>query len=103
MIYQLRTYTVNSGMMDAWVELFNDSLVPMQNQYGISIDGMWVNEDQNQFIWIRSFNDAEDVKAKEAAFYASPEWNGIMGHARTHLARIRVETMTSVMKVPAGA
>ena len=79
MIYQLRTYTVNRGMMDAWVELFNDKLVPIQNQYGIGIDGMWVNEDQNQFIWIRSFNDAEDVKAKEAAFYASPEWNGNNG------------------------
>ena len=24
MIYQLRTYTVNRGMMDAWVDLFND-------------------------------------------------------------------------------
>ncbi len=103
MIYQLRTYTVNRGMMDAWVDLFNDKLVPIQNQYGISIDGMWVNEDQNQFIWIRSFNDPEDVKAKEAAFYASPEWNEIVDHARSHLARIHVDTMTSVMRVPAAA
>ena len=103
MIYQLRTYTVNRGMMDAWVDLFNDRLVPIQNQYGISIDGMWVNEDQNQFIWIRSFNDADDVKAKEEAFYSSPEWNSIMDRARSHLARIQVDTMTSVMRVPAGA
>lgn len=102
MIYQLRTYTVNRGMMDAWVEFFNDKLVSIQQQYGISIDGMWVNEDQNQFIWIRSFSDAEDVKAKEAAFYASPEWNSVMDAARSHLARIQVDTMTSVMKVPAA-
>ena len=103
MIYQLRTYTVNRGMMDDWVDLFNDKLVSIQNQYGINIDGMWVNEDQNQFIWIRSFNDADDVIAKEAAFYASPEWNEIMDHARSHLARIDVDTMSSVMRVPARA
>ncbi len=103
MIYQLRTYTVNRGMMDDWVDLFNDKLVPYQQQYGINIDGIWVNEAKDLFIWIRSFNDAEDVTAKEAAFYASPEWQGIMDHARSHLARIEVETMTSVMKVPAAA
>jgi hypothetical protein len=103
MIYQLRTYTVNRGMMDGWVDLFNDKLVPIQNQYGISIDGMWVNEAKDLFIWIRSFNDPEDVIVKEAAFYASPEWNEIVDHARSHLARIEVETMTNVMRVPAAA
>ena len=103
MIYQLRTYTVNRGMMDGWVDLFNDKLVPIQKQYGISTDGMWVNEAKDLFIWIRSFNDPEDVIAKEAAFYASPEWNEIVDHARSHLARIEVETMTNVMRVPAAA
>lgn len=102
MIYQLRTYTVNRGMMDAWVELFNDRLVGIQRQYGIAVDGMWVNAEANQFIWIRSFPNADEVAAREAAFYASPEWNAVMDHARSHLARIQVETMTSVMKVPAG-
>lgn len=103
MVYQLRIYTVNRGMMDAWVELFNDKLVGIQEKYGISIDGMWVNEDANQFIWIRSFPSAEEVTAREAAFYASPEWNAVMDHARSHLARLDVQTMTSVMKVPATA
>ena len=102
MIYQLRTYTVNRGMMDQWVELFNDKLVGIQRQYGIAIDEAWVNEDENVFIWIRSFADADDVTAKEAAFYASPEWNEIVDHARSHLARIQVETMNSVLKVAAG-
>ena len=102
MIYQLRTYTVNRGMMDDWVALFNDELVGIQRKYGIAVDGMWVNEDANQFIWIRSFPNADEVVTREAAFYASPEWNAVMDHARSHLARIQVETMTSVMKVPAG-
>ena len=64
MISQLRMYTVNRGMMDQWVKHFNEVLIPMQEKHGIKIDGTWVNEDNNQFIWKRSFADAEDVKAK---------------------------------------
>ena len=74
MIYQLRTYTVNKGMMDDWVSLFNDKIIGIQENCGIKVEAAWVNLDQNQFIWIRSFSDSEDVKVKEAAFYASPEY-----------------------------
>ena len=93
MISQLRTYTVNRGMMDQWVKLFAETLVPMQEKHGIRIDGIWTNEDQNQFVWIRSFNDAEDLAAKEKAFYGSDEWKGIVDHARSHLARVVVQQM----------
>lgn len=96
MISQLRQYTVNRGMMDQWVKHFTENLVPMQEKLGIKIDGMWVNEDKDQFIWIRSFQDAEDVKNKEAAFYASSEWQAVMEHTRNHLARLDVKTMESV-------
>ena len=96
MISQLRMYTVNRGMMDQWVKYFTENLVSMQEKYGIKIDGMWVNESKDQFIWIRSFADAEDVKAKEAAFYASPEWNAVVDTARSHLARLDVHTMEPV-------
>ena len=103
MLYQLRTYTINRGMMDAWVELFNDQLVGIQKKYGITVDGMWVNQDNNQFIWIRSFPSADEVASLEDAFYSSPEWQGVMDHARSHIARLEVQAMTSVMKVPAAA
>ena len=102
MISQIRTYTINRGMMDEWVSLFNDKLVGIMNQYGISVDAAWVNQDQNQFVWIRSFADADDIPVKEAAFYASPEWTSTMDHARSHIARIQVDTVNSVLKTPAS-
>ena len=98
MIYQLRTYTINRGMMEPWVSLFNDKLVGIMDQYGIGVDDAWVNEDQNQFIWTRSFADSDDIPVKEAAFYGSPEWNSVMDHARSHIARIQVDTVNSVLK-----
>ena len=102
MIYQLRTYTVNKGMMDDWVTLFNNKLVGMMADNGIKVEYAWVNLDKNQFIWSRSFASAEDVAVKEAAFYASAEWNALVDDARSHLARIHVEPMESVLKVPAS-
>ena len=101
MISQIRTYTINRGMMDQWVSLFNDKLVGIMNQYGIAVDDAWVNQDQTQFVWIRSFADADDIPVKEAAFYGSPEWNSIMDHARSHIARVQVETVDPVLKTPA--
>ena len=95
MISQLRTYTVNRGMMDQWVKLFAENLVPMQERQGIKVDGMWVNEDRNQFIWIRSFADAADLAAKEAAFYESDEWKAAVDHTRSHLAKVVVQPMAS--------
>ena len=102
MIYQLRTYTVNRDMMDRWVQHFNETLVGLMAKYGITVEGAWVNEDKNLFIWIRSFPNAGEVEAREAAFYGSPEWNATVDHTRSHLARISVETMESVLKVPAS-
>ncbi len=99
MTSQLRMYTINRGMMDQWVNLFTETLVPMQEKYGIKIEGMWVSEDSTQFIWIRSFADSEDLKVKEAAFNGSPEWNAVMDHARSHIARTVVQTMEPFLNV----
>ena len=99
MISQLRIYTVNKGMTDQWVKHFTEVLVPLQEKYGIKIGGMWVNEDKNQFIWTRSFADAEDVTAKEAAFYGSAEWSGTVDHTRSHIARTVVQAMEPATKV----
>ena len=60
MISQLRMYTINKGMMDQWTKYFSDVLIPMQEKHGIKVDGTWVNEAKNQFIWIRSFADSSN-------------------------------------------
>jgi hypothetical protein len=98
MISQLRIYTINRGMTDQWVKHFTENLVPLQESLGIKIGGMWVNEDKNQFIWTRSFADAEDLKAKEAAFYGSSEWAAIVDHTRSHIARTVVQAMEPAVK-----
>ncbi|GIT69259.1 MAG: hypothetical protein Ct9H300mP27_03630 [Chloroflexota bacterium] len=65
MIYQLRTYTVNKGMMDDWVSLFNDKIIAIQENYGIKVEAAWVNLDRNQFIWIRSLQTRTMLKPRK--------------------------------------
>ena len=96
MIHQLRIYTVNRGMMDEWVSHFNQVLVPVLEKVGMKIKSQWVSEDKSQFIWIRTFADADDMKALEAKFYASPEWDAVKDKARTYLARVETQLMEPV-------
>lgn len=103
MISQLRIYTVNRGMMDQWLTLFTETIVPLQEKHGIKIDGMWVNEDKNQFIWVRSFADAADLTSKTGSFSSSSEWLGVSDHVMSHLAREDVQNLEPVSKAAARA
>ena len=99
MTSQLRMYTINRGMMAEWVKLFTETIVPLQEKHGIKIEGMWVSEDSTQFIWIRSFTNLDDMNAKTAAFSGSSEWNAVMDHALSHIAREVVQTMEPALNV----
>jgi hypothetical protein len=97
MLTQLRTYTINRGMMASWLKLFNEVLVPMQERHGIKIEAAWTNEGETEFIWIRSYADEDDQKAKDAAFYGSPEWLAVRDQALGHHAKREWKVITPVL------
>jgi hypothetical protein len=86
LISQLRIYTINQGQMDSWLKAF-EGLKPIMAEHGIQVDGTWVDEENQRFIWIRSFADQADLEKKEAAFYSSEKWLAGVDHVRSHLAR----------------
>ena len=73
MVAQLRIYTINRGMMDSWLRLFNEHIQPLHERLGIPVQNSWVNADRTEFIWVRRFNNVEEIPAKEAEYFASPE------------------------------
>lgn len=103
MIAQVRIYTVNKGMMDSWVKLFNEQLAPLHAKYGITIQGAWVNRGQNEFVWIRTFENDADVEAKSAAYYSSPERTAIGDLPGQHIAKIEVRTVEDVLQPAVAA
>lgn len=96
-IAHLRTYTINKGQMDSWLELFKNTLLPLMAEHGIKAETVWVNEDNSQFIWIRSYGDTiEELERKEASFYGSKWWEENVNMVRGHLAHRDIKLIKSV-------
>ena len=105
MIAQVRTYTINKGMMDSWLKLFNEQLAPLHAKYGITILGAWANRAQNEFVWIRVFENEADAEAKAATYQGSPERRALGDLPGSHHAKIEVKTVEDVFApaaVPVG-
>ncbi len=87
----LRIYTINKGMMDAWLELFERELISKMAAAGIKVESYWTNMERTQFIWIRSYGDQQDdIERKEHAFYGSEWWQAHVDHVRSHIAHREV-------------
>ena len=95
MVSQLRIYTINKGMMDSYLKLFDEGIRPIHEKLGIPIEGTWVNADRSEFIWVRSFASAEEIAAKEEAYFASPERKALGDLPGSHLAKMEVRVIES--------
>ena len=97
MIAHLRTYTINKGMIEQWLELFENKLVPLMSEHGMTVHSSWTNDARSQFIWIRVYGETEaELEAKEKAFYASDWWQKNVDMVRGHIAHREVELIHSV-------
>ena len=77
MLSQIRIYTINKGEMDAFLKHFKDEVMVVHERIGVPIVGTWVNRPQNEFIWIRTHEDAADLEVKTKAFRREVEAAGI--------------------------
>jgi len=94
-VAHLRTYTINKGMLDSWLDTF-PKLIPVMTEAGIKVESSWVNEERTQFIWIRSYgDDVANIATAEAKFYGSDYWLANVDHVRSHLSHrniVQIET-----------
>jgi hypothetical protein len=65
---QIRIYTINRGEMDAFLDHFEKDVKRLHEEIGWDIVSAWVNRPQNEFIWVRTYKDADDLAAKTKAF-----------------------------------
>ena len=91
MLAQLRTYTINTGMMDQWLQLFGTEIAPRTMSAGMDIPVTAVNHENTKFIWIRTFENETDLKIKEAAFSNSEWWKNNIDYVRSHFAHRTIE------------
>ncbi len=96
MVSQLRIYTINRGMMDSWLELFEEHIRPLHQKLGIPVERSWVNADRTEFLWVRTFNSVEEIPEKEAAYFASPERTALGDIPTSHIAKTEVRVIEAV-------
>ncbi len=96
MVSQLRIYTINRGMMDSWLALFEEHIRPLHQRLGIPVERSWVNADRTEFLWVRSFNSVEEIPEKEAAYFASPERSALGDIPTSHIAKMEVRLIEAV-------
>jgi hypothetical protein len=74
---QVRIYTINKGELDSFLKHFKEQTKPIHDKIGWPVVSTWVNRPQNEFIWIRTHQDAADLEAKTKAFRAAVAAAGI--------------------------
>jgi hypothetical protein len=94
---QLRTYTINRGKMDEFVAGWKAGIVPLRLKYGFTVDGGWVIEGENKFVWILSYDGPEDWEAKNGVYYNSPERKLLDPDPAQYIANIQAHFITSVL------
>ena len=99
MVTQVRIYTINRGMLDSWIEVFNEKIVPTSAKYGVKVVAAWVNRPQNEFVWVRTFEDEETLKRYET----SPERAAYSPVTSSHVAKTEVRNVEEALKVRAPA
>ena len=97
MVSQLRIYTINPGMMDSWLKIFEDTIRPLHSKLCIPVERTSVNAEANEFVWVRSFKNVEEIKGKEEAYFASDERKALGDTPQKHIAKMEVRVIEPVL------
>lgn len=120
MTYELRIYTINKGMMDSWLKVWSEEMVPIHEKYGMEITGAWVPVEppqfgegypsgdapmqaKNEFIWVRKFKDGDDLKALDGTWRSRPERLALGDRPSSHIAKGEIRVMRSVLPPHLGS
>jgi hypothetical protein len=79
---QIRIYTINKGELDTFIKHFKEETKPIHDKVGWPIVASWVNRPQNEFIWIRTYENAADLEAKAKACVRLPDDPALWSRAR---------------------
>ena len=100
MLAQVRIYTINRGEMDVFLKHFTEQTLPLHQQVGIPVVGMWVNRPQNEFIWVRTFADEADRDTRTKAFQEAARTAGVQ--LGVNVAKMEIRE-TEPVAAPLGA
>jgi hypothetical protein len=73
--YELRQYKVRPGMLDGWIKIMEEEIIPFQISKGMVICGSFRGEtDESAYIWLRRFESEAQREALYKAVYEMEYW-----------------------------
>ena len=93
MTVEVRIYTMNPGKLDDFVEIFKNDIMPTSASFGVRIHAAWLNRADNEFVWIRSY-DNDEVLEK---YMTSPERAVYSPKSQLCIESTAVRTVESVL------
>ncbi|MEV4382060.1 NIPSNAP family protein [Streptosporangium sp. NPDC049644] len=69
--FQHRTYTIQEGLMEEWVEKWRSKIEPLRREFGFEIHGAWVDHERNQFIVVLSYDGPEGFRERNQQYWDS--------------------------------
>jgi len=73
--YELRQYKVRPGMLDGWIKIMEEEIIPFQVSKGMVICGSFRGEtDPSIYVWLRRFETEEQRVALYKAVYETEYW-----------------------------
>ena len=101
MLYELRVYECNPGMLPAIVKRFADHTVALFDKHGIKNIGYWTTEvgtSNHELTYIVAFDDAAQREKAWASFRADPAWPGIV--EESHINGVIVKNVRNQLLTP---
>ena len=99
--YELRQYKVRPGMMEEWLKVMEEEIIPFQVSKGMVICGSFRGEeDDSVYFWLRRFESEAQREELYKAVYESDFWKNDMSK-RTPNYLIREEMIiTRIVPTP---
>jgi hypothetical protein len=89
MITELRRYRLHGSMVDSWLTFFGEVLVQSEH-HGIRVEYAGFDQETSTFVWLRTFADEADRKARKDAFYGDAWWTEREAFAMSHVVEYDV-------------
>ncbi len=94
---QLRIYDIAPGRMQQFVREWKAGVVPLRLSHGFRVDGAWVVEGEDSFVWILTYEGDETFESRDEGYYASPERKSLEPDPARHIDRQQTRFMRSVL------
>lgn len=99
MIFELREYSINPGLMPQWIQFMHEKILPYQIQLGVALVASFVSLDNpNQYIWIRRFSNEAERERITQAIYESLHWKE---NIKPHIDKLLVPNSKKVTSMQA--